>query len=84
MPLTRRASEFAALQKLQELSDADLRVRWYATYALGEKRAASVKRMLTGAGIRGNILKTVSYGEDRASGSDESSWAHDRRVDSAE
>jgi peptidoglycan-associated lipoprotein len=53
-------------------------------YALGEKRAASVKRMLTGAGIRGNVLKTVSYGEDRASGSDESSWARDRRVDSAE
>jgi hypothetical protein len=26
----------------------------------------------------------VSYGEDRATGSNESSWAHDRRVDSTE
>jgi peptidoglycan-associated lipoprotein len=53
-------------------------------YALGDRRAASVKRVLVGHGIPGTKLRTVSYGEDRATGSNESSWAHDRRVDSTE
>jgi len=53
-------------------------------YALGQRRAAAVKRVLSGHGVRGGSLRTVSYGEDRASGSDESSWARDRRVDTTE
>jgi peptidoglycan-associated lipoprotein len=53
-------------------------------YALGEQRARAVKRVLVGHGVSGGTLRTVSYGEDRASGTSESSWAQDRRVDLAE
>jgi len=53
-------------------------------YALGDRRAATVKRALVGHGIRANSLRTVSYGEDHATGSGESSWGHDRRVDLSE
>lgn len=63
---------------------ADPRGTTEYNFALGERRASSVMRMLTGAGVRGNILRTMSYGEERATGSDESSWARDRRVDSTE
>jgi peptidoglycan-associated lipoprotein len=50
-------------------------------YALGERRASAVKRVIVGHGVPGRSLRTVSYGEDRASGTGEDSWARDRRVD---
>lgn len=53
-------------------------------YALGEQRARAVKRVLSGHGVSRGSIRTVSYGEDRASGSGESSWAQDRRVDVSE
>lgn len=53
-------------------------------YALGEQRARAVKRVLQGHGVPAKAMRTVSYGEDRATGTSESSWAHDRRVDTAE
>ena len=49
--------------------------------ALGNRRAGSAKRYLTGKGVADNRLEVVSYGEERPAnpGHDESSWAENRR-----
>ncbi len=72
------------LQSVSLEGNCDPRGTTEYNYALGDRRAAAVKRVLVGHGIRGNRLRTVSYGEDHATGSNESSWARDRRVDSNE
>lgn len=50
--------------------------------ALGERRANSVRQYLTSLGTNANRLAIVSYGEERpeALGSDEASWARNRRA----
>jgi peptidoglycan-associated lipoprotein len=50
--------------------------------ALGERRANSAKNYLVSLGIDANRLNTISYGKERpiALGSDESSWARNRRA----
>lgn len=50
---------------------------------LGERRANAVQAALTAAGVSASQLSVVSYGEERpaASGSDESAWALNRRVE---
>jgi peptidoglycan-associated lipoprotein len=51
--------------------------------ALGQRRAAAAKRYLTDRGIAENRINIVSHGEERpvAMGSDESSWAQNRRAE---
>jgi peptidoglycan-associated lipoprotein len=51
--------------------------------ALGQKRADSVKRMMTLLGARDGQIETVSFGKEkpRAQGHDESAWAENRRDD---
>ncbi|EIJ42821.1 peptidoglycan-associated lipoprotein [Beggiatoa alba B18LD] len=51
--------------------------------ALGERRAESVKRMLTILGVSADRLTTLSYGEERPLdlGNNESSWQRNRRVE---
>ena len=51
--------------------------------ALGQRRADSVKRVMTLAGTQDSQIESVSYGEEkpRAVGHDEASWAENRRVD---
>ncbi len=49
--------------------------------SLSEKRAQAVKRRLRDLGISESNLATVPRGELDASGSDESSWEKDRRVE---
>lgn len=49
--------------------------------SLGETRADSVRRYLHDLGVASTRLRATSRGEIDASGVDESSWAHDRRVD---
>ena len=51
--------------------------------ALGERRAESVGRYLRVNGVPGNIIDTISYGEERpvALGSDEQAWQKNRRVE---
>jgi peptidoglycan-associated lipoprotein len=51
--------------------------------ALGERRAASVKRYLIDLGVPSSRLKTVSFGESKpaVAGHDESAWKWNRRVD---
>ncbi len=50
--------------------------------ALGERRANSAKNYLVSLGIEPGRLATISYGKERpvALGSDESSWARNRRA----
>jgi len=50
--------------------------------ALGERRANSVRQYLVSLGTNTNRLAVISYGEERpeALGSDEASWARNRRA----
>ncbi len=50
--------------------------------ALGERRANATKNYLVSLGVGAERLNTVSYGKERpvALGSDESSWARNRRA----
>jgi len=50
--------------------------------ALGERRANAAKTYLVGLGVGAERIQTVSYGKERpvALGSDESSWARNRRA----
>ena len=50
--------------------------------ALGDRRANSVKNYLTTNGVSAAQLSTISYGKERpvATGSDEASWAQNRRA----
>ncbi|MDX1507829.1 MAG: peptidoglycan-associated lipoprotein Pal [Woeseiaceae bacterium] len=50
---------------------------------LGERRAQAVRRMLLLQGAGADQISTVSFGEERpaASGSNESAWAQNRRVE---
>ncbi|MBK3778486.1 peptidoglycan-associated lipoprotein Pal [Azospirillum brasilense] len=49
--------------------------------ALGERRANSVKNYLVAGGINTSRVKVISYGKEKPAvlGSNEASWAHDRR-----
>jgi peptidoglycan-associated lipoprotein len=51
--------------------------------ALGQRRAESVKRVMTVLGVADNRIETISYGEEKpkAPGHDEASWAENRRAD---
>jgi peptidoglycan-associated lipoprotein len=53
--------------------------------ALGQKRAEAVRKALITLGATENQLEAVSFGEEkpRATGSDEASWAENRRADLA-
>jgi peptidoglycan-associated lipoprotein len=52
-------------------------------FALGERRAATVKKYLVALGVPSNRLETVSFGETQpvAGGHDESSWGRNRRAE---
>lgn len=51
--------------------------------ALGQKRAASVKKALSLLGVGDKQLETISYGEEKPmlEGHDENAWSHNRRTD---
>lgn len=49
--------------------------------SLGQRRSASVKKVLNLLGVQDGQIETVSYGEEKAAGTDDSSRAKDRRVD---
>ncbi|MGB5985281.1 MAG: peptidoglycan-associated lipoprotein Pal [Desulfobacterales bacterium] len=51
--------------------------------ALGDRRAASARNFLTGAGIDGARVSTISYGEERPADAmeNESAWAKNRRAE---
>ena len=51
--------------------------------ALGQRRAESVKKMMTVLGVTDGRIETISYGEEKpmSQGHDESAWAQNRRAD---
>jgi peptidoglycan-associated lipoprotein len=49
--------------------------------ALGERRARAVQRYLIALGVAETRLAVSSEGMEGATGTDEASWARDRRVD---
>ncbi|HUP30102.1 MAG TPA: peptidoglycan-associated lipoprotein Pal [Usitatibacter sp.] len=51
--------------------------------ALGQRRAESVKKVMTVLGVSDGRIETTSYGEEKpvATGHDEQSWAQNRRAD---
>jgi peptidoglycan-associated lipoprotein len=51
--------------------------------ALGQRRAESVKKMMTVLGVTDGRIETVSYGEEKpmSQGHDESAWSQNRRAD---
>ncbi len=49
--------------------------------SLGQRRSASVKKVLNLLGVQDKQIETVSYGEEKATGTDDASRAKDRRVD---
>lgn len=49
--------------------------------ALGDRRARSVKAYLERLGVDGTRMTTRSMGEEMARGTNEASWAQDRRVE---
>ena len=50
--------------------------------ALGDRRANAAKNALVSAGVSPDRISTISYGKERpvAMGSDEASWAQNRRA----
>jgi peptidoglycan-associated lipoprotein len=51
--------------------------------ALGQRRAESVKKVMTVLGVNDARIETISYGEEKpaAPGHDEAAWAQNRRAD---
>lgn len=51
--------------------------------ALGQRRAESVKKMMTVLGVTDGRIETVSFGEEKpmAPGHDEAAWSQNRRAD---
>ena len=51
--------------------------------ALGQRRAESVKKMMTVQGVSDGRIETISYGEEKpmAPGHDEQAWSQNRRAD---
>ena len=51
--------------------------------ALGQRRAESVKKVMTVLGVVDGRIETISYGEEKpvAMGHDEASWQQNRRAD---
>jgi len=51
--------------------------------ALGQRRAESVKKMMTVLGVSDGRIETISYGEEKpmATGHDEQAWSQNRRAD---
>ena len=70
-------------QKVQAEGHCDERGTTEYNLALGERRASSVRDYLSSQGVSAAQLSTISYGEERplAMGSDEATWAKNRRVE---
>lgn len=69
-----------AAERLRLVGHTDPRGDDEHDLALGGRRAESVKKALTGFGLSSDKASTTSRGEMDAAGSDEASWAKDRRV----
>lgn len=68
-------------KNLNLVGHADPRGTEDYNFALGQKRAGNVGKYLSGKGLKGDRVESSSRGELDATGTSESSWAQDRRVD---
>lgn len=70
-------------QKVTIQGNTDERGSREYNIALGQRRADAVKQMMTLLGAQSEQIETVSFGEEKpkAAGSDEQSWAENRRAD---
>jgi peptidoglycan-associated lipoprotein len=68
--------------RIQVEGHADERGTREYNLALGQRRANAARDVLVASGVNGARLSTISYGKDRpaALGSDEASWAQNRRA----
>jgi len=82
--LTRQAAWLAKYPNVTATIEGHCDERGTREYnlALGDRRANSAKNFLVNAGISASRLSVISYGKERpvATGSDESSWAQNRRA----
>ncbi len=69
--------------RVQVEGHADERGSTEYNLALGQRRAETVREYLSGFGIDGSRVLTISYGEERpiVEGSQESAWARNRRAE---
>ncbi|MBX3650364.1 MAG: peptidoglycan-associated lipoprotein Pal [Burkholderiales bacterium] len=70
-------------QKVTVQGNTDERGSREYNLALGQRRAEAVKQMMQLLGAQPEQIETVSFGEEKpkATGSDEQSWAENRRAD---
>ncbi|HEY3236333.1 MAG TPA: OmpA family protein [Polyangiaceae bacterium] len=68
-------------KNMQLVGHADPRGEDEYNMLLGERRAGNVKTAISGAGLGKDKILTTSRGKLDATGTDEASWAKDRRVD---
>jgi len=68
-------------RSMRLIGHADPRGDTEYNMVLGGSRADNVKQYLQHQGLSGNSLATTSRGELDATGTDEATWARDRRVD---
>jgi peptidoglycan-associated lipoprotein len=68
-------------RRLRLIGHADPRGDSEYNMVLGGERASSVQRVLTNEGLSEGRISTSSRGEMDATGTNESTWAQDRRVD---
>jgi len=70
-------------QKVTVQGNTDERGSREYNLALGQRRADAVKQMMQLLGAQADQIETVSFGEEKpkAAGSDEKSWAENRRAD---
>jgi len=68
-------------RSLDLVGRADPRGEQAYNTTLGHKRASSVSQYLTSVGVDASKLVSTSRGEGDATGTDESGWQRDRRVD---
>lgn len=68
--------------RVQVEGHADERGTREYNLALGQRRANAARDALVAGGVNGTRVSTISYGKDRpaALGSDEASWAQNRRA----
>ena len=68
--------------RVQVEGHADERGTREYNLALGQRRANAARDALVASGVNGSRITTISYGKDRpaALGSDEASWAQNRRA----
>jgi peptidoglycan-associated lipoprotein len=68
-------------QRVRLEGNADPRGSAEYNLALGNKRGQAVADLMKLNGVNASQIEVISFGKEHATGTDEASWAQDRRVD---